>query len=41
MPCVHRLKQQMVVEQDEEDDKLRWRVDAEVAAAVSQVRAAC
>ena len=37
MSCLRRLKQQMVVEQDEEDEKLRWRVDAEVAAAVLHV----
>lgn len=30
----------MVAEQDEEDDKLRWRVDAEVQAAVAEVRQA-
>lgn len=30
----------MVTEQDEEDDKLRWRVDTEVAAAVAEIRAA-
>ena len=37
--ALYRLKQQMVAEQDEEDDKLRWRVDAEVQAAVAEVRA--
>ena len=34
-----RLKQQMVTDQDEEEDKVRWRVEAEVRLATEDMRA--
>lgn len=33
-----RLKQQMVAEQEEEEDKVHWRVDAEVKLALQDIR---
>ena len=34
-----RLKQQLVVEQEEEEDKVRWRVEAEVRLAREELAA--
>ena len=35
-----RLKQQLVTSQEEEEEQLRWRVDAEVRVAVQEAQAA-
>ncbi len=38
LPC--RLKQQLMTEQEEEEEKLRWRVDAEVKLALEEFQKA-
>lgn len=35
-----RLKQQMMTEQEDEEEKVRWRVDAEVKLAMEEFKAA-
>lgn len=35
-----RLKQQLMTEQEEEEEKLRWRVDAEVKLALEEFQKA-
>lgn len=36
----HRLKQQMMTEQEDEEEKVRWRVEAEVKLAMEEFKAA-
>ena len=38
--CLRRLKQQLMSEQEDEEEKVRWRVEAEVKLALQETQAA-